>query len=125
MGTTSFRIEFGKFRAKAEEALMPQVMTLGDFGWIIGEDESDNATQLIKAIRSGRFETQQDAAFSIGIKDKGTASKKVKAAVNAGLITRDELKAIFHAAKEARLEEQGRRMDEAARGETDGDDYGL
>ena len=101
MGETAFKLKFDKYRAKATEALVPKIFTLSGPTWQVEEDEGDLALRLVRAIRSGRFTTQQDAGFYVDITDKTKVSRVLSRAYGEGLIKKEEVKTIFRAAKEA------------------------
>jgi hypothetical protein len=100
MGATSFKLDFTKFRAKADQVLVPRVFNLVGSTWEAEEDEGDLVQRLVRAVRSGRFTTQQDAGFSVGITDKTKVSRLMLRVYGEGLIKKEEAKAIFRAAKE-------------------------
>jgi hypothetical protein len=73
------------------------VFTLGKSKWLAEEDEMDVAFRLVQAIRSGRYETQQDAGLFIGIKDKTKVSRVLRCAKTEGLIKAAEIKECLEA----------------------------
>jgi hypothetical protein len=105
MGQTSFKLEFGKFRAKGDQSLAPRVFSLDGDIWRASEDEDDETTRLIRAILTCTFTKQEDAGRSVGIEDKTKVSRLLSRAYATGQVKKEVIKQCLKAAEEAAMDD--------------------
>lgn len=85
-------------KARSRVDTTPVQLILGDFGWTEGESEVAIAKAL-KLLKTGKYPTQTALADAMGVK-KGTMSKMLTRARQAGMVTEGEIKGYLMRARE-------------------------
>ena len=101
IGKASFRLSFGKFRAKGDETLAPMTWTLEEHGWKIEEDSDTTNGRVKSGLQSLNYINQKELAKGLGMV-QSTVSKALKRLIAEELITQEEIKQLFKKAKAIR-----------------------
>lgn len=98
----SFRMEFEKFRGKANASLEPVVWSLSDVGWDVERDEESLEDRVVAAIESLKYTSQTEIARALGV-DKSTISRTMQRLNASGRYSKDGAITKFGQAKELRM----------------------
>lgn len=96
----AFLLDFTKARMLTADTGKTFNVAFADGVWRWGTFVDKDLRELVQRVLGGEFRTREEAAAALGLGSKGTVTKRLQRAVDAGITTRAAIDAAFRSARE-------------------------